>query len=438
MTTTLPRSRPEAEGVPSGAVAELIGRLDELRYPHAAMLLRHGRVIAETVWEPYELGRPHSLFSISKSFTSMAVGYAVEEGLLTIDDHVVDLLPDDLPAEVSPNLAAMRVRHLLTMTTGHDVEPMEWDRDPATFGWAESALAAPIAHEPGTHWLYNTPASYLLSAIVQRLTGQRLTDYLRPRLFDPLGFVDPVWEQSPQGIDAGGFGLSIRLEELAAFGQLLLQRGEWDGQQVVPASWIDEATTVQVQNTSENPDWASGYGYQFWRCRHGAYRGDGAFGQFVVVMPEQDAVFAMNSGLMDMQPVLDILWELLPAFDTSGTSASVPSSLGIAPLGGELRDEPVEYHYDGPFPVVRVEGPLVTLGGAPMEVRPDRWSAAWHGEHAAATSGGWVGDEYVAQLRLIETPFTYALHIGPTGHLRLRTDIGFEGSELFWEGDPIP
>ena len=436
-TQRLPRSTPESQGVPSQAVATFIAGLDRLRSPHHAMLLRHGKVIADTTWAPYERDRPHSLFSISKSFTSMAVGFAISEGLLALDQRVVELLPDDLPAEISPNLAALTVRHLLTMTTGHDPEPMEWGADPASYDWAKSALAAPLVHEPGSFWLYNTPASYLLSAIVQRRTGERMLDYLTPRLLGPLGIANATWEQSPQGIDAGGFGLAITIEDLAVFGQLLLQRGEWHGRQIVPAEWIDEATAFQVQNNHDQPDWAAGYGYQFWRCRHGAYRGDGAFGQFVVVMQEQDAVLVMNSGVMDMQEVLNRLWELLPAFDTEGDAAELPSTLEIAPLGEAIVSAPVEYEYDGPTSSVRIHGTTLELGGSELEVHPGVWTPGTYEGQPAAASGGWVGDTYLAEIRLIETPFAHTVRVGPTGRLRLGTDVGFAGPDQFWEGDPL-
>ena len=163
----------------------------------------------------------------------------------------------------------------------------------------------------------------MLSAIVQKVTGMTVLDYLRPRLFEPLGIEHPTWETSPQGISAGGFGLSIRTEDIARFGQLYLQRGKWQGKQLVPAAWVEAATARQTSNGS-NPqsDWDQGYGYQFWRCRHGAYRGDGAFGQFCVVLPEQDAVIAITSGVKDMQAVLNLVWDkLLPAMKPSSLPA---------------------------------------------------------------------------------------------------------------------
>jgi hypothetical protein len=153
------------------------------------------------------------------------------------------------------------------------------------------------------------------SAIVQKVSGMTVLDYLRPRLFDPLGFKDPQWVMSPQGITAGAYGLSIRTEEIAKFGQLYLQKGMWNGKQLIPASWVETATSMQTSNGSApTSDWDQGYGYQFWRSRHNSYRGDGAFGQYCMVIPELDAVVAITSGVRNMQQVMNLVWDkLLPA-----------------------------------------------------------------------------------------------------------------------------
>src|SRR5438067_4478295 len=284
----LPRSSPEAQGVSSQAVLDFVRAADkEIDSLHGFVLVRHGHVVAEGWWAPYSAESPHSLFSLSKSFTSTAVGLAIAEKKLSLDDPVLKFFPDEAPAEPSANLKAMRLSDLLRMSTGHQTEP---PRKP-TESWAKTFLAHPVPFKPGTHFLYNTSATYMLSAAVQKATGQTVLDYLRPRLFEPLGIDHPTWEASPQGVTAGGFGLSIRTEDIAKFGQLYLQKGRWQGKQIVPAAWVAEASARQTANGS-NPhsDWDQGYGYQFWRCRHGAYRGDGAFGQFCIVLPEQDAV----------------------------------------------------------------------------------------------------------------------------------------------------
>ena len=202
----------------------------------------------------------------------------------------------------------MRVRDLLCMSTGHETEPkMAPDGD-----WVKLFLAHPVPHKPGTHFKYNTPATYMQSAIVQKVTGQTVLDYLKPRLFEPLGIEKPRGDTSPQGISLGGYGLFVRTEDIAKFGQLYLQKGQWQGQQLLTSAWVTQATSRQTSNGS-NPksDWDQGYGYQFWRCRHGAFRGDGKDGQFCVVLPEQDTVIAITAETGDMQGELNVVWDQL-------------------------------------------------------------------------------------------------------------------------------
>ncbi|WP_206028548.1 serine hydrolase [Thalassoroseus pseudoceratinae] len=312
----LPRSTPESQGVSSKAIRKFVKAADEtIDSMHSFMLVRHGHVIAEGWWEPESAEKPHILWSLSKSFTSTAVGLAVAEGKLDIDDQVIEFFPKDAPAEPSENLKAMRVRDLLTMSTGHNAEPW-WSGDEV---WTKRFLAQPVPHKPGSHFMYNTPATYMLSAIVQKVTGQTVLDYLTPRLFHPLGIEKPTWDQSPQGISIGGYGLYLRTEDIAKFGQLYLQKGQWNGKKLIPANWVTQATSKQVDNNNarhaRNPDWRQGYGFQFWRCRHGAFRGDGKDGQFCIVLPKQDAVIAITAKTGNMQKQLDLVWEhLLPAF----------------------------------------------------------------------------------------------------------------------------
>ncbi len=337
-TALLKRSTPEAEGIPSSAVLDFVRAVEQHSHPLDAvqsfMLLRHGQVAAEGWWTPYGPQFPHSLFSLSKSFTSSGIGLAVAEGLLSVDDPVLKFFPDDAPADPDENLKAMRVRHLLTMNTGHMDDTYERVRGGYDQNWPRAFLSLPVEYAPGTWFRYNTGATYMLSAIITKLTGQPLLDYLRPRLFDPLRIENPSWEIDPQGISLGGTGLHVRLEDIAHFGQMYLQQGMWNGQRILSEAWIAEATRAHSDNsnTQTNPDWIVGYGYQFWRCRHDCYRGDGAFGQYCVVMPEQDAVLAIFSGVRDLQAVLDKVWtHLLPAMQ--------PQALAANPQAhGELRD----------------------------------------------------------------------------------------------------
>lgn len=318
-TAALPRSSPEAQGVSSTALLALVNTLDrEIEGLHSVMVVRRGHVIAEGWWAPYAAGHNHVLYSLSKSFTSTAVGLAAAEGRLSIDDEVLKFFPAEAPAEPSAHLKAMRVRDLLTMATGHQDEP---PMSPDAMS-ARSFLAHPVPHLPGTHFKYNTPATFMQSAIVQQVTGQTVLDYLRPRLFEPLGITHPVWDTNFQGVSLGGYGLRVRTEDIAKLGQLYLQKGRWNGQQLLPSQWIEAASSRQVSNGS-NPssDWNQGYGFQFWRCRHNAFRGDGAFGQYCVVMPDQEAVIAITSGVRDMQAVLNVLWDkFLPACDAERLS----------------------------------------------------------------------------------------------------------------------
>jgi CubicO group peptidase (beta-lactamase class C family) len=350
--TQLKRSRPEAEGISSSAVLEFIRAVEQHTHPldsvQGFILLRHENVAAEGWWTPYGPQSPHSLYSLSKSFTAAAIGLAVQEGLLTVDDRVLQFFPDDAPANPSENLKTMRVRHLLSMNTGHQedttghvfgdlyqvslfgsrarrqeetTEERLRDEDD---NWPRTFLSLPVPYQPGTWFVYNTAATYMLSAIITRLTGQTLLEYLRPRLLDPLGIESPTWETDPRGLNIGGSGLHIKTEEIARFGQMYLQKGTWDGKRILTEQWIAEATTSHSDNsnTQTNPDWMVGYGYQFWRCRHNAYRGDGAFGQYCIVLPEQDAVLAIIGGVRNMQAVLDNVWEhLLPAMQPEALPA---------------------------------------------------------------------------------------------------------------------
>ena len=312
-SNSLPRSTPESQGISSAAILDFLESADDkIDTMHSFMMVRHGNVVAEAWWSPQSSDTQHILWSLSKSFTSTAVGLAIKDGKLSLDDKVAEFFPDELPSQPSNNLMAMTVKDLLTMSAGHEDEA----RLRETKDWISVFLAHPVPHQPGTQFRYNTPATFIQSAIVQKVTGQTLSDYLQPRLFEPLGIAKPRWDKNPQGISIGGYGLFLRTEDIAKFGQLYLQKGKWQGKQLVPAAWIEKATSKQVANGSNpNSDWNQGYGFQFWRCRHNAYRGDGRDGQFCVVMPDQNAVIAITAKTGDLQGQLNLIWEkLLPAF----------------------------------------------------------------------------------------------------------------------------
>jgi CubicO group peptidase (beta-lactamase class C family) len=308
---SLPRSSPESQGVSSQQILRFLQAADQrIQTMHSFMMLRRGNVIAEAWWAPESADTPHVLWSLSKSFTSTAIGLAVNERLIDIDDLVIKHFPESMPANPSAELKAMRVRDLLTMSTGHQDEPKVRDKT----DWIREFLGHPVVHQPGTRFLYNTPATFMQSAILQKVTGKTTLEYLQPRLFEPLGIASPQWDANAQGITLGGYGLFLKTEDIAKFGQLYLQRGKWNGQQLVPESWIDAATSKQVSNgTNPESDWNQGYGFQFWRCRHNAFRGDGKDGQFCIVMPDEAVVIVMTAKNSKLQDQLNVVWdELLP------------------------------------------------------------------------------------------------------------------------------
>lgn len=313
----LPRSTPEEQGISSADILRYVEAADsQLDTMNSFMLLRHGHVVAEGWWGPYAPEHPHILHSLSKSFTSTAVGIAIGEGRLSLDDTVLSFFPEHAPPNPSDFLMSMRVRDLLTMNSGQLADGISQILRREDGQWIRSFLETPVVLKPGTHFHYNTAATYMASAIVQKVTGETVLEYLQPRLFKPLGIENPIWGESPEGVTVGGFGLNLPTEDIARFGQLYLQRGEWNGQQLVPADWVDAATSFQTSNGSNpNSDWEQGYGYQFWMCRPGFYRGDGAHGQFCIVIPESDVVLAITSGERSMQDVMNVAWEyLVPIF----------------------------------------------------------------------------------------------------------------------------
>ena len=446
----LSRSAPEAQGVASAAVLDFVNEADKkIAGMHSFMLIRHGHVVAEGWWTPYDAKTRHELYSLSKSFTSTAIGLAIADGKLSLDDPVLKFFPEDAPKDPSANLKSMRVRDLLCMNTGHQSEPGVMASQQS---WVKTFLAQPVPHKPGAHFLYNTPATYMQSAIVQKVTGQTALDYLKPRLFEPLGIEDPAWGTSPQGVTLGGYGLNIRTEDIAKFGQLYLQKGKWQGKQLVPADWIALATSRQTSNgSSPTSDWDQGYGYQFWRARHNAYRGDGAFGQYCIVMPDQDAVIAITSGVKDMQAVLNLVWDkLLPAMKPdaltadatgekdlktklAGLTMPTPIAAAMAKIpadvsGKTFRFEPNAQKVDEIALEMGTKGEGVTLvakfnGGA--EQRIDCGAGEWkkgrvalgtQAAQPAAVAGAWTADDiYTAQVSLVETPFLVTITLDFSG-----------------------
>ncbi len=321
---SLPRSTPEAEGVSSAAISKVLDAFAASRHQmHSIMILRHGKVIAEGWWKPFSPSLVHTMYSCSKSFTATAIGFAVSEGKISLDDPVIKFFPDQLPAVVSDNLKALRVRDLLSMSVGHEKEPPLLIGEEGTpTDWVRVFLAHPVVYRPGTRFLYNSAATYMCSAIIQKVTGEKLIDYLQSRLWGPLGITGIDWETDPKGINTGGWGLRLKTEDMARFGQCFLNRGRFNGKQVIPAEWVDTASSRKIwqdptasEEKKATSDWLQGYCFQMWRGRHNTFRADGAFGQYIIMIPDADAVVVITSETGDMQDEQNILWEnLLPAF----------------------------------------------------------------------------------------------------------------------------
>lgn len=272
-------------------------------HPENAIILQHGEVIAREDWVPEER---RCVYSISKSFMGTAAGFAIEEGILSLDEKVTDLLPDRLPARVSPELAALEVRHLLTMTVGQKNQVLMGSQRKTLkeTDWIRFALRQPFAHMPGTSFLYSNTGPYLLGIILQRKTGQSVTDYLMPRLFDPLEIPRPYWEQDPEGNEFGAGGLHLNVTELTRFGQLYLQEGVWKGQQVIPKSWIR-----QVERTYIPTGGPRDYSMLFWRTRHDTLSAVGKYGQYVTICADKDVVFVMTAEDSEDRNLLAYFWD---------------------------------------------------------------------------------------------------------------------------------
>lgn len=324
-----PLPRGKASAGFDAAMAGYIAAVEEAGQDlHSIMVLKDGEVLFEKWMSAGKPDEPHILNSVSKTFTSTAVGLAVDEGLLDINDKVISFFPEDLPEEVSDNLAAMTVRDLLTMTCGHETDPtgMAWRTDS---NWAKAFLAVPVTRKPGEVYCYNSFGTYMLSVIVQKVTGEKVIDYLTPRIFEPLGISGMTWSESPDGVNTGGWGLYLKTEDLAKMGQLLLQKGKWGRKQLVSAEWVEEASSRQThcinagmnsdmleklpEEYLQNSDWTQGYGYQMWRCRHNAFRADGASGQYIIVIPDKNAVVVTTAAIQDMQAEINLIWDhILP------------------------------------------------------------------------------------------------------------------------------
>ncbi|MFF8357708.1 serine hydrolase domain-containing protein [Streptomyces chartreusis] len=448
----LPRSTPAVSGMSSRSITALLDRLEARSIEcHSLMVVRHGHVVAEGWWAPYSAERPHLLYSLTKSFTSVAVGLAIADGLLSLDDRVVHVLPDRVPAGISEQGSRITVHHLLSMTAGHLTDSLTeaWELEPDDL--VKGFLGLPFAIAEGTRHTYDNSTTYILARMVERVTGRGLAEFLDERLFKPMGVDQPEWDRVKSGAVFGFHGLHLTTEAIAAFGELLLRGGMWGDRRLVPGQWVELATRrhvdcVPFKDGVDDADFSCGYGYQFWMSRHG-YHGHGSFGQQCVVVPSHDLVVAVTAQ-GEAQEVLDAMWEcLLPGVDHPGSAqddeiladrlrqlslSPVPGSADPGRSAGATLDASSEGSAlpDGTTVIIDPAdgGWLVRLGSLlDVEVGHGEWRESSPLGRPVVAAGAWQGSTFVADLYVITTPH----------HVRLVVDTEARTAAATWSTVPL-
>jgi len=294
-------STPESQGMDSKTLLKMFETIQTDQVPiHSVLILRHGYLVCEAYFQPFDKNTLHNLFSTTKSFTSTLIGIAIEEGKIKgVHESIVDIFPDVKMPENNLGSKEMTIEDLLTMTAGH-----ESDSTDAVLGstnWPQTFFNLPFSTKPGERFLYDSGASHLLASILKKATGENEETYARKHLFEPLGIDTYAWEKSTEGINTGGWGLRLTPTDMAKFGYLILNKGIWKGKQIVPAQWIEAAT----QKHSEY--WPGGvrgddYGYQFWMNSFGGFRADGFAGQYICILPKHDLIAVFTSGINYSEP----------------------------------------------------------------------------------------------------------------------------------------
>jgi CubicO group peptidase (beta-lactamase class C family) len=424
----LPRSAPAEQGVDAAGIDGFVaaaGALSGVEL-HSLMVLRHGHVVAEQWWRPYGPETPHLVYSLSKSFTSTALGFAVGEGRVDLDATVLSYFPELDAAVTDERSRSIRVRHVAAMASGHEDDAFERARKAGDGDMLRGFLLIPPDREPGTVFAYNQPCTHALAAIIRRVSGESLTAYLRPRLFEPLGITRAGWSRDPQGRELGYSGLHVPTEAVAKLGQLYLRDGVWADRQLLSPQWVEEATRFHIATGIPEPDWDQGYGFQFWRSRHG-YRGDGAYGQFMLILPEADAVVAITSQSEDMQGLLDAVWtHLLPAltadapstraWTTATATLPLPEAAGPQPARTPLTLRPgTGNELSGLHTVRLTTGPdeirLLDDGAEVVAAlgAPDEWTTTG----PLATASAWSDGRLHVDVIFVETPHRLHLRLDP-------------------------
>lgn len=369
VSLSIPRARaPKNAGVSAKVVNDFLAEAKnrDLEY-HSLMVVRNGKVAVEWYNEPYNKDTTHMVYSVSKSFTSTAIGFAISEGLLSLDDKLLDFFPDYTPKKPDERFEKLTVRNLLRMSSGKQPSFLS---DKAKIDWIEDYINSPWVFEPGEKFLYINENIFMLSAIINRVTGMCMRDYLEPRLFEPLGIDYPVWETDQNGIEAGGWGLYIKTEDLAKFMLCYLKGGKYKGQQIIPAEWVKEATSKQIDNSYNRPgtDSSVGYGYCFWMNKNGGCRADGMFSQFGITFPEHNAVVVVTASIPVEQDGLDCIWDFFPkAFEEMDDDEEIEFLPAVPPA---LSDHPAREEEINDRYIKFRKKILLDLIGFPVSVLP--------------------------------------------------------------------
>jgi CubicO group peptidase (beta-lactamase class C family) len=432
----LPRSAPAASGISSRSITALLDRLEARSVEcHSIMAVHHGHIVAEGWWAPYSAERPHLLYSLTKSFTSIAVGLAIADGLLSLDDRVVHVLPDHVPADISEQGNRITVHHLLSMTAGHPTDSLAeaWELEPDDL--VKGFLGLPFATAEGTRHTYDNSTTFILARMVERVTGRGLPEFLDERLFKPMGVDHAEWDRVKSGAAFGFHGLHLTTEAIAAFGELLLRGGLFGDRQLVPREWVKLATSRHIDSEwildgSDQADFSYGYGYQFWMSRHG-YHGHGSFGQQCVVVPSHDLVVAVTAQ-GESQQVLDALWEcLLPGVGQAGSAqddeiladrlqrlslSPVPGSADPGRSAGARLDASAEGSALPDGTTVTIDptdgGWLVRFESLlDVEVGHGAWRESSPLGRPIVAAGAWQGSTFVADLYVVTTPHRVRLAV---------------------------
>lgn len=349
MAVALPfASSPEAEGVSSRQVLSWIDACErDIDALHGFVLLKNGKRVAEGSWAPFDtLNKPHRLSSHSKCFVTTAVGMLVDEHRLDLDECVADIFPELLPPNPSDNLKRMRVRDLLTMNVGSKPSCGWFEKDARD--WYRAFLAKPVTKRPGNCFNYDSDATHVLGAVIARKSGMRFEDFMRKRVFAPLGITSFWTTYDPMGNPCAGYGFNMTTREISHIDQLYLDRGEWNGRRLISADWAVLATTKQtwsgktVDEFWPDNDWLYGFGFNWWRCQHGCFRADGAGGQYTIVFPEHRAVLSIHADVYNMQQALDMVWKhFLPALSQSALPEDPYSAAALKARCSKLALKPV-------------------------------------------------------------------------------------------------